>query len=66
MFQGQDSLFLDSSNYSYWINKDKTGFYVFTMADGMTPQAKWVRGVRDGDPRIAIIISCSIMLVLSP
>ena len=40
VFQGQDCLFLDATNYSFWINKDKTGFYVSAMADGMTPQAK--------------------------
>ena len=64
VFQGQYSLFLDSSNYSFWINKDKTAFYVFTMADGLTPQAKWVRATRDSDSGIAISIACSIMLVL--
>ena len=34
-----------------FINKDKTGFYVFSMRDGLTPEAKWARGVRDMGPR---------------
>ena len=49
--QGFDSLFLDNRNCTFVINKDKSGFYVFSMLDGMTPDVKWVWGVRDMDPR---------------
>ena len=51
VFQGVGSLFLDNSNCTFFINKDKTGFYVFSMRDGLTPEVKWARGVRDMDPR---------------
>ena len=36
---------------TFFINQDKTGFYVFSMRDGLTPEVKWVRGVRDMGPR---------------
>ena len=51
VFQGVDSLFLDNNNCTFFINKDKTGFYVFSMRDGLTPEVKWARGVRYMDPR---------------
>ena len=51
VFQGVDSLLLDNSNCTFFINKDKTGFYVFSMLDGLTPDVKWVRGVRGMGPR---------------
>ena len=51
VFQGVDSLYLDNSNCTFFINKDKTGFYVFSMRDGLTPEVKWAQGVRDMDPR---------------
>ena len=51
VFQGVDSLLLDNSNCTFFINKDKTGFYVFSMRGGLTPEVKWVRGVRDMGPR---------------
>ena len=51
VFQGVCSLFLDNSNCTFCINKDKTGFYVFSMRDGLAPEVKCVRGVRDMDPR---------------
>jgi hypothetical protein len=38
---------MDSNNCTFFINKDKTGFYVFSMRDGLNPEVKWVRGVRD-------------------
>ena len=43
--------FVDNKNCTFFINKDKTGFYVFSMRDGLTPEVKWARGVRDMDPR---------------
>ena len=43
--------FMDHSNCTFFINKDKTGFYAFSMRDGLTPEVKWVRGVRDMGPR---------------
>ena len=51
VFQGVDSLFLDNRNCTFFINRDKTGFYVFSMRDGLTQEMKWVRGVRDMGPR---------------
>ena len=51
VFQSVDSLFLDNNNCTFFINKDKTGFYVFSMRDGLAPEVKWVRGVRDMGPR---------------
>ena len=41
----------DKNKCTFFINKDKTGFYVFSMRDGLTPEVKWVRGVRDMGPR---------------
>ena len=32
--------FLDNSNCTFFINKDKTGFYVFSMQDDLTPEVK--------------------------
>jgi hypothetical protein len=63
VFQGVDSLVLDSSSCTFFINRDKTGFYVFSMRDGLTPEVKWVRGVRDMDPRnfearYAALVNC--------
>jgi hypothetical protein len=54
VFQGADSLFMDATNLSFWINKDNTGFYVFSMRDGLSPEVKWVRRVRNTDPRIGM------------
>jgi hypothetical protein len=51
VFQGVDSLFMDNNSCTFFINKDKTGFYVFSMRDGLTPEVKWARGVQDMDPR---------------
>ena len=44
-------VFMDNNNCTLFINKDKTGFYVFSMRDDLAPEAKWVRGVRDMGPR---------------
>ena len=46
----KDSI-LFNNNCTFFINKDKTGFYVFSMRDGLTPEVKWAWGVRDLDPR---------------
>ena len=46
VFQGSDSLFMDNKNLSYWVNLDQTGFYVFSLTQGV-PEARWVRGTRD-------------------
>ena len=43
VFQGSDSLFEGRDNLSYFMNKDSTGCYVFSMAQGLNPIAKWVR-----------------------
>ena len=48
-FLGSDTLFDGTDNQSFFINRDKTGFYVFFQEQG-TPQVRWVRGARDMDP----------------
>lgn len=47
VFQGTDGLFMDGNNLSYWINKDQTGFYVFSMMPGGVPECLWVRRTRN-------------------
>ena len=49
-FLGADCLFFGHENLSYFVNRDSTGFYVFSMAGGLNPIAKWVRARRDTDP----------------
>ena len=49
LFLGADSLFDGINNTTFFINRDKTGFYVFFMNDG-NPAVRWVRGVRNMDP----------------
>ena len=51
VFQGVDSLFMDNNKCTFFINKDNTGLYVFSIRDGVTPEVKWVRGVRDMGPK---------------
>ena len=46
VFQGSDSLFMDNKNLSYWVNQDQTGFYVFSLNQGV-PEAQWIRATRD-------------------
>ena len=51
VFQGVHSLFLDNNSCTFFTYKDKTGFYVFSVRYGLTPEVKWVRGARDMGPR---------------
>ena len=52
VFQGSDSLFMDNKNLSYWVNLDQTGFYVFSLKQGV-PEAQWVRATRDNrNPKV--------------
>ena len=48
-FLGADCLFEGHENLSFFINMDCTGFYVFSMAEGMHPIAKWVRRDRNSE-----------------
>ena len=51
VFLGNDSLFMDNKNLSYWVNQDQTGFYVFSRNQGV-PEAQWIHATRSNpNPR---------------
>ena len=49
VFPGSDSMFEGNENMTFFINRDATGFYVFSMDQGLNPIAKWVRRDRQSE-----------------
>ena len=42
-------MFEGNENMTFFINRDATGFYVFSMDQGLNPIAKWVRRDRQSE-----------------